>query len=64
VVTLVSRSSKSIHNAASDEGLSESAAIFAMASSVAPPRELFVIVSDWFFPDKKSERTQKNVTVY
>jgi hypothetical protein len=63
VVTVVNLSRSNIHNAASDDAFCGSAAFSAKSVSSASPKSPFVMGRDLFFPERKSDRTQKNVTV-
>ena len=62
-VTVVNRSRSSIHRAASADSLSGWEAVATRADSSESWNSSLVIVRDLLFPDRKSERTQKNVTV-
>ena len=62
-VTVVNRSRSSIHRAASADSLSGWEAVATRADSSESWNSSLVIVRDLLFPDRKSEGTQKNVTV-
>jgi hypothetical protein len=64
MVTAVSRKSKSIHNAASEVEFSYPAAISIKDVSSDPLMRSVSREKELFRPEMKSERTQKNVTVY
>ena len=62
-MTVVNLNRRSIHKAASADSLSESEAVVTRAGSFEFSNRSLVIVRDLLFPERKSERTQKNVTV-
>lgn len=63
VVTVVSLSKRSIHRAASEDASSGFEAFSTNETPLGSSTRLSVIGSDLLLPDRKSERTQKNVTV-
>jgi hypothetical protein len=64
VVTAVNRSSKSIHSAASDTARSSPDANFERVCSLEPRMRSGLRVNELVLPEMKSDKTQKNVTVY
>jgi hypothetical protein len=63
VVTAVNRSSKSIHNAASETARSSPDASLIRAGSLDPKMRSGLKENSLVLPEMKSDKTQKNVTV-